>query len=144
MTRRSSQAYWTEAEALERAGRTREALDLFVRAASVEESNRPLHARHLWEQIAEKFGTSPSLFERLASSSEKGELIDDAFFYWLAAAVEHHKADRAQDSEYARERASVLKPRRSPDAKAPELAAKSLDPSNPVVASVLEEAPSEG
>lgn len=137
MARRSSQAYWTEAEALERAGRKREALDLFIRAAATEDDTRPMHARHLWEQIAVKFGTSPSLFERLAAASERSELLDDAFHYWAAAAVGHQAAGRAKDSDYARERALALRSRRSPSAAPPELAASVLDPSHPIVSELL-------
>lgn len=137
MARRPSQAYWTEAEALERAGKKREALDLYVRAASVEDDNRPLHARHLWEQIAAKFGTSPSLFERLAAASERAELYDDAFHYWVAAAVTHEGAGREKDTAYARERAEALRAKRSPSTSVPELAGSVLDSSNPIVSALL-------
>lgn len=137
MSRRSSQAYWTEAEALERAGKKREAVDLYVRAASLEDKSRPMHARHLWEQIADKFGTTPTLLERLASSSERAELVDDAFHYWLAAALSYRQQQKERDSAFTADRARKLQTRRSPSSVPPPHAQALIEPNAEWISEIL-------
>lgn len=107
-----SQEWWTEGEALERAGNLTKAVTLYAKAAVAEEdAGQPLKARILWEQIAGKTGASGIVLERLATSSERAKIADEAFDYWLAAAVRYHGEGRPDDAKRARERAQVLRKR---------------------------------
>lgn len=124
--RKSSQALWTEGEALDRAGRPREALDLYVRAAGTEEdAGQPLRARLLWERIAERYGASGLVLERLASTSGRAKLQADAFHYWMAAAAKHRADGRAAEAERALLHGKGLR-EQAGGAEAPPLAAKVL------------------
>jgi hypothetical protein len=99
----SSQELWTEGEALERAGKPREAVALFVKAALAEEDQgEPMRARLLWEQVADRTGPTGSLLERLASNCARAKLREDAVAYWLAAAAQYAAEDRPTDAERAR------------------------------------------
>ena len=123
----SSQALWMEGEALERAGKTREAVKLFVQSAvAEEESGQPLRARILWEQVASRAGATGTILERLANASERAKLRDEAFDYWAAAAASYHGAGREDDARKARERAAALAPKVGPHER-PALARPALD-----------------
>lgn len=141
MSRHSSQELWTEGEALERAGRMREALDRFVGAASAEdEAGRPVRARLLWEQIAQKAGATPSLLERLARSCARAGFREEAFAYWTAAGAAHHDAGRAEDASRARHHALELCSRPLELSSPPPLARAALATPSPFVAELLERA----
>lgn len=106
----SSQELWTEAEALERAGKPGEAVALFVKAALAEEdAGELLRARVLWERIAERTGATGTLLERLALCSARAKRREDAFDFWLAAAARFHAEGRVEEAGRARSRASDLK-----------------------------------
>jgi hypothetical protein len=110
--RRSSQDLWTQGEALERAGNSKEAIDCFVRAAASEEdSGRPVRAKLLWEQIAVRAGVSGNVLERIAAVCTRGKLFDDAFDYWTAAAARFHLEGRGEEAERSRAHAAELKKR---------------------------------
>jgi hypothetical protein len=112
MSRRptSSQELWTQAEALERAGKKKEAIDLLVKAASMEEDDRrPLRAKILWEQIAQRTGPSGVLLERLARVCARAQLEDDAFAYWVAATAQFRAEGKTEPAEKARAHATSLK-----------------------------------
>jgi hypothetical protein len=116
-----------EGEALERAGKTREAVKLFVQSAvAEEESGQPLRARILWEQVASRAGATGTILERLANASERAKLRDEAFDYWAAAAASYHGAGREDDARKARERAAALAPKVGPHER-PALARPALD-----------------
>jgi hypothetical protein len=119
-----SQALWTEGEALERAGKPRDAVKLFVQAAlAEEEAGQPLRARILWEQVAGKAGLSGLVLERLADSSEKARLFDDAFDFWVGAVVRHAVDGKADASKLARERALGVRRKTQPHGRHPLVAA---------------------
>ena len=126
MSRRpSSQDLWTQAEALERAGRNKEAIDLLVKAAiSEEDDRRPLRAKILWEQIAQRTGPTGSLLERLAGVCGRAQLEDDALAYWVAATAQFRAEGKADDAEKAKAHATSKKHRFDPAAEMPELAKK--------------------
>ena len=108
--KRSSQELWTEGEALERAGKSREAIDLFVRAALAEEdAKRPLRAKLLWEQIAQRVGPTGTVLERLGSACQRAKLNEDAFDFWVAAAARYHVEGKAQEAARAKLHAGDLK-----------------------------------
>ena len=108
----SSQDIWTQAEALERAGRGKEAIDLYVQAAIAEEdARRPMRARLLWEQIAQRTGASGTVLERLARVSARAHLDDDAFDYWVAAVASFHAEGRTDEADRARGHALDVKRR---------------------------------
>lgn len=114
MSRRgsSSQQLWTEAEALERAGKAQEAIGLFVKGAvSEEEAGEPLRARFLWEEIGKRTGATGTLLERLAICSEQARLVDDAYNYWIAAANTYARDNRLPDAHRARLHAEALAPK---------------------------------
>ncbi len=112
-----SQQLWTEGEALERAGKPRDAVKLFVQAAlAEEEAGQPMRARILWEQVAAKAGPTPLVLERLATVSERAKLLDDALDFWVGAFLKHTADGRQDAAKLARERALVLKPRVQPHA----------------------------
>ena len=116
----SSQEIWTEAEALERAGKGGEAIDLYVQAAVAEEdAHRPLRARVLWEQVAQRTGPTGALMERLARVCGRAHLDDEAFAYWVAAAAQFRADGRTDEAESAA--AHALDHRRRMPAGAPEL-----------------------
>ena len=126
---RSSQAAWTEGEALERRGNRVAALKLFVKAALAEEDDlSPMRARVLWERIAERTGPTAMLLERLASTSEKAGLAEEALAYWLATAA---AARHANDTETAGRADSHLERLASAGSRLPvelpPLAAQALD-----------------
>ena len=105
-----SQQWWTEGEALERAGRLKEAVGLYAKAAMAEEdAGHPLRARILWEQVAEKAGATGTVLERLAMASGRAQLRDEAFDYWAAAAARYHGEGRADDADRAKAHAAALK-----------------------------------
>ncbi len=107
-----SQELWTKGEALERAGRPTEAVALYTKAAIAEEdASRPLRARILWEQLAQKTGASGTVLERLATVCHRAHLADEAFDYWVAAAARYHAETRPSDAERARAHALALKPK---------------------------------
>jgi hypothetical protein len=140
--RRSSQDLWTEGEALERAGKGREAIDLFVRAASVEEdAHRPLRAKLLWEQISTRIGASGTVFEKLASACGRGHLNDEAFDYWVAAAARYHVEGRAEDATRARAHAAEFRKqfkRMDPERVPPALVAQAVEAGRAFVSDLLE------
>lgn len=112
MSRRpsSSQDLWTQAEALERAGRNKEAIDLLVKAAiSEEDDRRPIRAKILWEQIAQRTGPSGVLLERLARVCSRGQLEDDAFAYWVAATAQFRAEGKNDEAEKTRAHAIATK-----------------------------------
>jgi len=108
-----SQALWTEAEALDRAGDADGAVKLFVQAAlSEEQSGEPLRARLLWERLAARGPVvGGPLLERLATCSQQVELWDDAQDYWQAAALRYGQAGRAEDARRAEEARAELAPK---------------------------------
>jgi len=137
--RTSSQQLWTEAEALERAGRLQEALDLYVRSAGAEEdAGRHLRARLLWERIAERFGATASLLERLATASARARLREDAFDFWLAAAAAHGADGRDEDARRAREHAVRLKAKGVGEHTTQALAARALQGHEDLVRDLLQ------
>ena len=124
----SSQAAWTEGEALERAGKTREALDLYIRGAQAEEdADQPLRARLLWEKIADRTGVTGTILERLAQCSGRAKLRDDCCTYWQAAAVRYTTEGRTIDALRAREHALRLQKAGAQPGERPKLAAAVLD-----------------
>jgi hypothetical protein len=139
--KRSSQDLWTEGEALERAGKGREAIDLFVRAALAEEdAKRPLRAKLLWEQIAQRVGPTGTVLERLGSACSRAKLNEDAFDYWVAAAAKYHAEGRAEDASRARLHAAELKkrlPHLDPDRARPDLASTALKGDTAFVADLV-------
>jgi tetratricopeptide (TPR) repeat protein len=135
---RSSQALWTEGEALERAGKPADAMKLFAKAAVEEEdAGQPLRARILWEQIAKKAGTSGIVLERLALTCQKGKLVDEAFDYWLAAAATYHGEGRVDEAVRAKTHASQLRARVTAHDRAPLAAAALAGPAAQYVKELL-------
>ncbi len=127
MRRQPSQALWTEAEALERAGEQGKAMDLYVRAASAEEdAGRPLRARVLWEQIAQRVGASGLVLERLANVCGRSHMREESFDYWVAAAARYHADGKAEDAARARSHAQSLKTRGIPAHEPPAIAAEAI------------------
>lgn len=138
MPRRSSQELWTRGEALERAGDARGAIDLFARAALVEEeAGKPLRARLLWEQLATRTGATGTLLERLAGACGRAGLREEAFDYWVAATARYELEHRPDDAARARAHAAVLKRRVGPHACTP-LAAPAHEEGRAFVRDLLE------
>ena len=139
--KRSSQDLWTEGEALERAGKGREAIDLFVRAALAEEdAKRPLRAKLLWEQIAQRVGPTGTVLERLGAACGKAKLNEDAFDFWVAAAARYHAEGRAEDASRAKLHAADLKkrvPYLDPARERPELVTRALAGDSSFVAELI-------
>lgn len=115
MRKQASQALWTEGEALERAGRKEDAVRKFVESALAEESEgKPLRARLLWEGIAARAGTTGTVLERLAQTSGRAQLHDDALDYWVAAAVRYREDGRTEDAARALMQARSAKAKTGP------------------------------
>jgi hypothetical protein len=91
-----------QAEALERAGDSRKAIDLYVKAAvSEEDAHRPLRARVLWEEVAQRTGPTSALLERLARVCGRARLDEDAFAYWVAAAALFRAEGKTEEADRA-------------------------------------------
>ena len=110
-----SQALWTEAEALERAGDVEGAVRLYVQAALAEEhAGEPVRARLLWERLATRGPVEGPLLERIATCCESSRSWDESFDFWRAAAARYQRAGRSADAQRARDRAVALRPRVAP------------------------------
>ena len=110
-----SQALWTEAEALERAGDTAGAIRLFVQAAlSEEQAGEPMRARLLWERLAVREPVGGPLLERLAVCSDQAKVWDDALDFARAAAVRYTQAGRSADAARMNELITEVEPKAAP------------------------------